>query len=140
MNISLSLSLILICVIVFPIIHAIPKDAEMTESKNANLSEHNDSEGSGKKDKKASADDGNEAEEKTGQNSFQYFPFLFYLSPVRFNMHRTLLMVEKVKIKNALRKLTGRTTDTKNNYNNKHNSQGERNIIRSFITFYRGEQ
>ena len=78
MNISLCLSLILICVIVFPIIHAIPKDAEMTESKHANLTEQNDSEGSGKKDKKASADDGNEAEEKTGQNSFKHFPFFTY--------------------------------------------------------------
>ena len=126
--------------IVFPIIHAIPKDAEMTESKHANLTEQSDSEGSGKKDKEASADDGKKAEEKTGQNSFKHFPFLFHLSPVGFNMHRTLLMVEKVKIKNAFRKLAGRITDTKNNCSNKHNSQGKRNIIRSFITFYRGEQ
>ena len=77
MKISLSLSLILICVIVFPIIHAIPKDAEMTESKNANLTELNDSEGSGKKVKDASADVGN-AEEKTGQNIFKHF-LLFIL-------------------------------------------------------------
>ena len=49
----------------------------MTESKHANLTKQNDSEGSGKKDKEASADDGKEAEEKTGQNSFKHFPFYF---------------------------------------------------------------
>ena len=73
-----------------------PEDAEKHKTKQANLIEEDDREGSGKENNVASAYNEDEEEDGLGQNYFQIFflscfsSLCFHSLAVRCDMHRTL--------------------------------------------------